>query len=91
MVNVFAALLVAAVPAAVVSHPAYVKLLPNGANVVVDGKSIDAIGHKDPAGGGARNAFGQSFWDEWVNKFGWNSTFCVRASIGAARPVARSP
>jgi hypothetical protein len=24
-----------------------------------------AIGHVHPAGGGARNVFGQQFWDEW--------------------------
>ena len=57
---------------AVAAHPAYVAMLPNGANV----KGFDAIGHIDPAGGGARNPFGQQVWDEWVNKFGWNATFC---------------
>jgi len=51
-------------------------MLPNGANV----PGVQAIGHVDPAGGGARNAFGEQFWSEWVNKFGWNSTFCCMDS-----------
>lgn len=58
--------------AGVSSHPQYVAMLPNGANVT----GVAAIGHVNPAGGGARNAFGDQFWAEWVNKFGWNSTFC---------------
>ena len=58
--------------AGVSSHPQYVAMLPNGANV----SGFPALGHVDPAGGGARNAFGAQFWAEWVNKFGWNATFC---------------
>ena len=57
---------------AATAHPEYVAMLPNGANVA----GYAAIGHNNPAGGGARNAFGQLFWTEWVNKFGWNATFC---------------
>jgi len=51
-----------ALPAAVLGHFAYVAMLPNGANVVVNGAPIAAIGHVAPAGGGARNAFGAQFW-----------------------------
>ena len=58
--------------AGVSSHPQYVAMLPNGANV----SGAAAIGHVDPAGGGARNSFGAQFWAEWENKFGWNATFC---------------
>ena len=65
-------LLAAMVPTLVVSHPEYVAMLPNGANVT----GFAAIGHVDPAGGGARNAFGQDFWGAWTNKYGWNATFC---------------
>jgi len=64
--------LIVCAPLTVAAHPAFVAMVPNGANV----SGFDAIGHIDPSGGGARNAFGQQFWDEWVNKFGWNSTFC---------------
>jgi hypothetical protein len=62
--------------AGISAHPQYVAMLPNGANV----PGVKAIGHVDPAGGGARNAFGEQFWSEWVNKFGWNSTFCCMDS-----------
>ena len=47
-------LLIAACAVAVGAHPAYVAQLPNGANVV----GVKALGHVNPAGGGARNAFG---------------------------------
>ena len=47
-------LLMCALVAASSAHPAYVQLLPNGANV----PGAAAIGHVDPAGGGVRNAFG---------------------------------
>ena len=53
-------------------------MLPNGANV----SGYAAIGHVDPNGGGARNAFGALFWTEWVNKYGWNATFCCMDADG---------
>ena len=53
-------------------------MLPNGANV----PGYAAIGHVAPAGGGARNAFGKLFWTEWVNKYGWNNTFCCMDADG---------
>ncbi len=57
-----------------IRHPA---TRSNGANVVdANGVKVAAVGHVDPSGGGARNAFGNQFWAEWVNKFGWNHTFC---------------
>ena len=69
-------LLASIVPTLVVSHPAYVAMLPNGANV----PGYAAIGHVNPSGGGARNAFGQDFWDTWVSRFGYNTTFCCHDS-----------
>ena len=58
------------------AHPAYVALLPNGAAV----PGYAAIGHVDPAGGGARNVFGQQFWDVW------GETRCSGALLCAPRP-----
>lgn len=57
-------LAVSALAAVASAHQAYVALLPNGANV----PGAAAIGHVNPAGGGARNSFGIQFWAEWTNK-----------------------
>ncbi|EEY58915.1 uncharacterized protein PITG_22951 [Phytophthora infestans T30-4] len=49
--------LVATTARVVNARPTYVALLPNGDNV----PGVAALGHVNPAGGGANNAFGLDF------------------------------
>jgi len=64
------------VPAAFVSaKPEFVAKIPNGANV----PGVEALGHVDPAGDGARNAFGEGF-DE--ADFVWTTELCQADSDG---------
>ncbi|KDO18349.1 hypothetical protein SPRG_16265 [Saprolegnia parasitica CBS 223.65] len=53
----------------------YVPLVPNGDKVAGNG----AIGHVDPSGGGARNAFGKDFA---ANGAAWNTALCKLDSDG---------
>ncbi|EGZ21736.1 hypothetical protein PHYSODRAFT_247485, partial [Phytophthora sojae] len=60
--------LVATAAAVVSARPTYVARLPNGDNV----SGVAALGHVDPAGGGANNDFGLDFasaGDEWTAEF----------------------
>ncbi|KAH7460072.1 hypothetical protein PRIC1_012591 [Phytophthora ramorum] len=63
--------------AAVVVHarPAYVARLPNGDNV----SGVAALGHVDPAGGGANNDFGLAFESAGEE---WTASFCQQDSDG---------
>ncbi|KAG6574578.1 Calcium-activated potassium channel subunit alpha-1 [Phytophthora cinnamomi] len=69
MVRATLSLAIVATTAAVVSaRPTYVARLPNGDNV----SGVAALGHVDPAGGGANNDFGLDFGtagDEWTTEF----------------------
>ncbi|KAL3670717.1 hypothetical protein V7S43_003905 [Phytophthora oleae] len=60
--------LVATAAVVVNARPAYVARLPNGNNV----SGVAALGHVDPAGGGANNDFGLDFesaGEEWTTEF----------------------
>lgn len=56
-------------------RPEFVARLPNGANV----PGVDALGHVNPAGGGANNQFGKDF-DKAGRK--WTKAFCAMDSDG---------
>ncbi|EQC29657.1 hypothetical protein SDRG_12661 [Saprolegnia diclina VS20] len=53
----------------------FVALLPNGNKVA----GTAAVGHVDPSGGGARNAFGKDFA---ANGLAWNTALCKLDSDG---------
>ncbi|KAG1712793.1 hypothetical protein DVH05_000528 [Phytophthora capsici] len=60
--------LVATAAVIVNARPTYVARLPNGDNV----SGVAALGHVDPAGGGANNQFGLDFasaGEEWTTEF----------------------
>uniref|UniRef100_K3X1D7 Temptin Cys/Cys disulfide domain-containing protein n=1 Tax=Globisporangium ultimum (strain ATCC 200006 / CBS 805.95 / DAOM BR144) TaxID=431595 RepID=K3X1D7_GLOUD len=59
----------------VAAMPTYVAKIPNGANV--DG--VQALGHVDPEGGGARNAFGTAFG---AGGHTWTKELCEADSDG---------
>ncbi|DAZ99338.1 TPA: hypothetical protein N0F65_005189 [Lagenidium giganteum] len=59
----------------VAAHDTYVKLIPNGGNV--DG--VQAVGHVNPNGDGARNKFGKAFGDADET---WTTTLCQADSDG---------
>lgn len=61
------------------AYQQYVALLPNGANIVVDQQPIAAVGHTNPAGGGARNEFGTAFGRAETK---WTQEFCMADSDG---------
>ncbi|CAI5708303.1 unnamed protein product [Hyaloperonospora brassicae] len=65
----------AAATVTVDARPDYVFRIPNGANV--DG--VNALGHVDPSGGGARNAFGQDFEADGEQ---WVTSLCMMDSDG---------
>uniref|UniRef100_H3GNK3 Temptin Cys/Cys disulfide domain-containing protein n=1 Tax=Phytophthora ramorum TaxID=164328 RepID=H3GNK3_PHYRM len=67
--------LMATVAAVVSARPAYVALLPNGANV----PGVKALGHVNPAGGGANNEFGLDFASAGTS---WTKAFCEKDSDG---------
>ncbi|KAL3670718.1 hypothetical protein V7S43_003906 [Phytophthora oleae] len=67
--------LVATSVAVVSARPAYVALLPNGANV----KGFPALGHVNPEGGGANNDFGLDFASAGKS---WTKEFCEKDSDG---------
>jgi len=71
----FKALVVSTVVSMVAGHAKYIPLMPNGGNVA----GYKAIGHTDPAGGGARNAFGDAF-DKAGKK--WTLALCCADSDG---------
>nr|AIG56455.1 secreted protein [Achlya hypogyna] len=68
-------LAVMALAAAVTAKPQFVARIPNGANV----PGVEAVGHIDPAGGGARNAFGSDFSSKGLT---WNVALCKLDSDG---------
>jgi hypothetical protein len=73
---VFAKLVLAAAGAALAAaHPEYVARCPNGANA-----GEIAIGHVNPAGGGAENSFGNDF-HHWGDK-AWTRALCLKDSDG---------
>ena len=65
--------------AGALAYPAYVPLCPNGASF----PGIAAIGHVDPAGGGANNKFGVAFAN---NSHVWNLTLACLDSDGDGFP-----
>ncbi|GMF17812.1 unnamed protein product [Phytophthora lilii] len=67
--------LVATAAVVVNARPAYVARLPNGDNV----SGVAALGHVDPAGGGANNNFGLDFESAGES---WTSAFCQQDSDG---------
>ncbi|KAG7379883.1 hypothetical protein PHYPSEUDO_008041 [Phytophthora pseudosyringae] len=67
--------LVATAVAVVNARPAYVARLPNGDNV----SGVAALGHVDPAGGGANNDFGLDFESAGEE---WTTAFCQQDSDG---------
>ncbi|KAK1935716.1 Temptin [Phytophthora citrophthora] len=67
--------LVATSVAVVSARPAYVALIPNGANV----KGFPALGHVNPEGGGANNDFGLDFASAGKS---WTKEFCEKDSDG---------
>ncbi|GMF42541.1 unnamed protein product [Phytophthora fragariaefolia] len=67
--------LVATAAAVVSARPAYVARLPNGDNV----SGVAALGHVDPAGGGANNDFGLDFATAGEE---WTTAFCQQDSDG---------
>ncbi|KAG7388369.1 hypothetical protein PHYBOEH_007879 [Phytophthora boehmeriae] len=67
--------LVAAAVVSVDARPTYVARIPNGANV----PDVAALGHVDPAGGGANNDFGLDFASAGES---WTKEFCEKDSDG---------
>ncbi|GMF17811.1 unnamed protein product [Phytophthora lilii] len=67
--------LVATAAAVVSARPTYVALIPNGANV----PGVEALGHINPAGGGANNDFGLDFASAGKS---WTKEFCEKDSDG---------
>ncbi|GAB9467346.1 hypothetical protein Gpo141_00004696 [Globisporangium polare] len=57
------------------AKPEYVSRIPNGANV----PGVQALGHTNPAGGGANNQFGKDF-DAAGRK--WTTALCSKDSDG---------
>lgn len=72
------ALLLFSIPAAC-AYREYISEIPNGANIVVDAQPIAAVGHTNPAGGGARNLFGSAFQ---LAGNAWTTTLCMADSDG---------
>ncbi|KAG2774078.1 hypothetical protein JG687_00009174 [Phytophthora cactorum] len=71
----FSLALVATAAAVVNARPTYVALLPNGDNV----PGVAALGHVNPAGGGANNDFGHDFASAGKS---WTKEFCEKDSDG---------
>ncbi|KAG3109963.1 hypothetical protein PI124_g15337 [Phytophthora idaei] len=71
----FSLALVATAAAVVNARPTYVALLPNGDNV----PGVAALGHVNPAGGGANNDFGLDFASAGKS---WTKEFCEKDSDG---------
>ncbi|ETP39598.1 hypothetical protein F442_12940 [Phytophthora nicotianae P10297] len=67
--------LVATTALVVNARPTYVALLPNGDNV----PGVAALGHINPAGGGANNDFGLDFASAGKS---WTKEFCEKDSDG---------
>lgn len=59
----------------VAAMPTYPAKIPNGSSV----KGVEALGHVDPSGGGARNAFGKAFQDAG---HAWTMELCKADSDG---------
>ncbi|EQC29656.1 hypothetical protein SDRG_12660 [Saprolegnia diclina VS20] len=68
-------LVLAAILVGVNGRSQYVARLPNGENI----PGVSAIGHVNPSGGGARNAFGSDFG---ANGLTWNPALCQLDSDG---------
>ncbi|KAF4320333.1 hypothetical protein BBO99_00000463 [Phytophthora kernoviae] len=75
MHTTFSLALVAAAVVLVDAKPTYVARIPNGANV----PDVAALGHVDPAGGGANNDFGLDFESAGES---WTTEFCQKDSDG---------
>ncbi|RHY32303.1 hypothetical protein DYB32_002656 [Aphanomyces invadans] len=71
----FKALIVLGLAAQAVAFPSFVAQVPNGDKV----SGVGAIGHVNPAGGGARNAFGQAFAKAGTK---WTAELCQADSDG---------
>ncbi|ETW03177.1 hypothetical protein H310_05594 [Aphanomyces invadans] len=71
----FKALIVLGLAAQAVAFPSFVAQVPNGDKVA----GVGAIGHVNPAGGGARNAFGQAFARAGTK---WTPELCQADSDG---------
>ncbi|ETI41747.1 hypothetical protein F443_13045 [Phytophthora nicotianae P1569] len=71
----FSLALVATTALVVNARPTYVALLPNGDNV----PGVAALGHINPAGGGANNDFGLDFASAGKS---WTKEFCEKDSDG---------
>ncbi|RUS72249.1 hypothetical protein EGW08_019990 [Elysia chlorotica] len=70
----------AALLGAVLALPNYVDLIPNGANVRLPCSGNDcAVGHQNPSGEGALNAFGYDFA---IAGRKWTQALCLQDSDG---------
>ncbi len=59
--------------------PEYQDKLPNGRDVMHNGKAVPGVGHKNRGGGGSANKFGQDFTKA---RFKWSKELCQMDSDG---------